>query len=264
MHGNPTARSALRLRHATGWTRSSCEYSDVLTASQFPPSLTSFPAASPTPDSYEVPRNGKSFFLRDREEVHARIELSGLSAGDYEIEAVIPGVASTDHRARFTIRRGDEDVPTARLHYRYKADKVSGDFRAYEATLRDLMSKYEPDNPGIVVMIADWSVDKVPEEETAALYREARTKLEAKWRAEARKGPSRVPDAVQRHKLLEQLTLFERVLPYYSENKKELRFGAAVVGGERVYAWFPRKGGTMIDTIDGADPGRRARTRAAQ
>ncbi len=99
------------------------------------------------PASRAIPREGKNFYLRDREEVQARIELSGLAPDDYEIVAAIPGVATTESRARFTIRRGDEDVPTARLHYRYRADKVLSDFHAYEAILRELMASTSQTTP---------------------------------------------------------------------------------------------------------------------
>jgi hypothetical protein len=210
------------------------------------------------PASRDLPRDGKFFVLKDREGVNARIELTGMTPGDYEIEAEIPGVSSTDHRERFTIRRGDEDLPTTKLFYRYRADKASGDFRAYERILRELMAKYEPNNPGPLVQIADWSVDKVPPEETVRFYREARTMVEANWRAELAKNPN-VPEFTKKRieEAIERLTVFERVLPYYRTHKDELRFGGAVVEGKQVYAWFPRKGGLMIDTIDPANPGRR-------
>lgn len=210
------------------------------------------------PASLASPRDDKFFVLRDHEGVKARIELTGMTPGDYEIEAVIPGVASTDHRERFTIRRGDEDLPTIKLHYRYRADKASGDFRAYERILRELVAKYEPNNPGPLVQIADWSVDKVPAEETVRFYREARTMLEANWHAELAKNPN-IHEQVKQNmrEAIERLTVFERVLPYYRAHKDELRFGGAIVEGRQVYAWFPRKGGLMVDTIDPADPGRR-------
>jgi len=51
---------------------------------------------------------------------------------------------------------------------------------------------------------------------------------------------------------IERLTVFERVLPYYRAHKDELRFGGAIVEGKQVYAWFARKGGLMVDTIDPA------------
>ncbi len=92
-------------------------------------------------------------------------------------------------------------------------------------------------------MIAGWSVDTVLPERTAAYYREARAMIEAKT-------PVR-KDAVG------QLSVFERVLPYYKQHKDEVRFGAMTIGGKRVYAWFARNGGRFLGTIDPADPGRR-------
>lgn len=210
------------------------------------------------PASRELPREGKFFFLNDHEGVNARIELLGLKPGDYEIEAEIPGVASTGHRERFTIRRGDEDLPTIKEYYRYRADKASGDFRAYEKIIRELMAKYEPNNGGLLVQIADRSVDRVAPEETVRLYREARAMVAANWRAELAKNPD-IPEFTKRMKeeSIEQLTVFERALPYYREHKDQWRFAKTVVNGKVVYAWFARKGGreTLIPhPIDPADP----------
>ena len=211
------------------------------------------------PASHVERREAERFVLRDGEGVWATIELLGLPPGDYVIEGRIGDVSSLpDDRGRIAIRRGHEDIPTTRLFYRYRAEKASKDFRAYETLLRELMAKHEPNNAGILVQIADWSVDKVSPEETVRLYREARALSEANWRAELAKNPN-VHELTKRNmaEALDQLTVFERVLPYYRENKNDVRFGSTVVGGKAMYAWFPRRGGLMIDTIDPADPARR-------
>lgn len=219
------------------------------------------------PASRNVPRDGKFFFLKDHEGVRARIELTGMTPGDYEIEAEIPGIASTDHRERFTIRRGDEDLGTIKEYYRYRANKTS-DFREYEKILRELMTKYEPNSYGLLVQIAEWSIDRVPVEETVRLFREARTMAEENLRAELAKNPD-MPALTRKlnEESLEQLTLFERALPFYREHKDEWRFSWTVVKGKRVYAWFARKGGreTLIPhPIDPKNPAPRIRLEREQ
>jgi hypothetical protein len=202
-------------------------------------------------------RTDKNFVLYDRETATAYFELLGLAPGSYELQGRFGKEPfQPDDRGWFSIRRGDEDVATARLFYRYRADKASKDFRQYETIMRELMTKYEPDNAGILVSIADWSVDRVPEEETVRLYREAKAMLEKKWR-NARSNNS--ADAkLSRDRLrsdIDQLGVFEKVLPYYRLHRDEVRFGFTFVGGNRVYAWFSRKGGSPIDTIDNDRPG---------
>jgi hypothetical protein len=197
------------------------------------------------------------FVLRDGDNVGAAMELSGLRPGNYRIEGQIGAVTSlNDDRGLFTVRRGDEDVETIRLHYRYRADRASSDFRAYERVMRELLARYEPGNAGILVQIADRSVDRVPVEETVRYYREARTVLDAKWRAELAAKPD--TNAVRRRRMeqaIRNLTIFERVLPYYLRHRDELRFGHTVIDDDTTaYAWLARKGGRKLGVIDPARP----------
>ena len=82
--------------------------------------------------------------------------------------------------------------------------------------------------------------------------------VEANWRADLARNPN-IHEFTKRMKeeSIEQLTVFERVLPYYREHKDQWRFAKTVVNGKVVYAWFARKGGreTLIPhPIDPADP----------
>lgn len=196
------------------------------------------------------------FVLYDHESVTAELELTGLAPGDYLVEARFGKASSQpDYRGRFSIRRGDEDLETIRAWYRYRADQASGDFRAWESILRELMNRHEPDNDRILITIADGSVDRVPPEETARLYREARTTLAERLRRDlSRPGGVRAEERKRREREVEDLTLFERALPMYRERKDSLRFGVYLSAKGASYAWFDRSSGRLLETIDRTDP----------
>jgi len=198
---------------------------------------------------------GKGFFLHDREGVHAEIELEGLPRDDYGIEAEVFGV-KTRVRSFFSIRKGDESVPTRRLYLRKEAQRVSGNFVQYEKVMRELARISAPDHAGVLTELADWSIDKVPAAQTVGYYREAREAA----RNRLDRADTKTTDALRRQnrEALEELETFERVLPYYQKNKDRLRFGVAVINGKVEYAWFRRVDNRLVGKVNPRDPSRGA------